>query len=339
MNWQLVRSKLVGSVSEINWSLEQFWKFLLGEVWPLKGRKYLEERFELFKNIDLDKRNGRSIHLIYFLLVISAILSIVQCFHNEPAFVLLTFDFLGYNKLSASIKFSKALMNIAVFAFYQGNYFNISKVQTLVSYTRILTHNDRSCVFDSNFDFWKLIQGTLMFYQVFVVAFELGMLFFYLQLGVALSAHPFDQLYLWPLAYLSMSIGFFLHSVTCLLICVGGWAASATILMFKVLFEKLSFQSRRYLQHPIDRFTPLRLLRYRWHNAKLMKGQFELSHVFGNLLLTFLWTNIPMNVSIIALLALNKIPNAIIFYIGMITCLGKLREQGSSFHHPSSLSS
>lgn len=302
----------------------QLWVFLRREVWPVKGRKYFERNLDLVFKIAADHRHGRIIQLIYVLLVMSTILSLVQCFHTEPAFTLLTFDALQYNKLPTSLKFSKALINIATIAIYNVVYFELGKIQEFKKYIQVLRPGNRTLVLGSNFDFWKLIDWSLSIYQIFVLGFDLAFIISYVQFCVVLghlcSALP---LYLWPLSYLSMSIGFALFSASALLICVGGFLVSLGLLGIKFIFERLNRQRQQYLHHPINRSTPGNLLNYRRENTKTMMLVLSTSPIYGHVLLTFLWTNVPFNVTLATMFILNNMPNMLAFFIGLVTMIGE----------------
>lgn len=314
---------LVVMFAFIRSSLVQLWRFLRRELCPLKGRPYFEASLDLIADIAADHRQGRSIQLIYVLLVLSTLLSLVQCLPHRAMFMVVTFDYVGCNHLPASILLSKALINITTFANYQNIYFRVGKSREFAKFRDVLIHEDRKLVLGSDFDFWKLINGSLRFYQVLVVGFELALAMAYVRFCATLAALSLGPLYLWALSYLSLSVGFVLFSVTFLLICVGGFTASVGLFAIKVLFERLDAQRRLHLRRPLNRFTPARLLRYRRDNVECMKMDTLISQIYGTFLVTFLWTNLPMNVSLITMVLLNNIPNMLSLYFRVITVFGK----------------
>lgn len=319
MDSTLVRGRLANIIIDIGHNFEQFWVFLGRELWPVKGRRYFEASLELVLSIAADHRKARSIQLIYVLLAMSAALAIVQCLNTQPTFMLLTFDYFGYNQQASNIKIFKAMINITAFHYYKIFYIRFGKMKEFKNHIRVITHDDRTLLPDSSFDFWQLILWCLRFYQVMVVGFEMILIGCYLKFCVALWCASFG-----PLSYLSMSIGFVLFSATILLVCVGGFAASLTVYSIKALFERLHFQSRRYLHRRINRLTPVRLLQHRRVNAQTMRLQFALSPIYGQVLLTFLWTNLPLNVYLVTMLILNSMPDKNFFYFSIVAILGEL---------------
>lgn len=308
-------SKLKGICS----SLGRFWWFLGCELWPVKGRRYFEENIELISNIATDKHHGRCIQQIYILLGLGILLSIVQSVYDSPLFMLLTFDYPGYSRLPISTKIFKTLLNITAGYFYHTLYFCIGNLTKFAKFNDILTHDDRTLVLGSTYNFWRIIQAGLSFYQVFVFGVELGMFLCYLQFFVVLWSHDFGSLWLHLLAYLSMSIGFFFFGLTILLLCVGGFAGAFVLFAIIVLFERLRMQKCRYLNRPIDRFTVTRLQRYRRANVTTMRLLSLKSKLYGSLLLNYLWTNLPFNVSLVSLLILNKGLTIVSIGIGILT--------------------
>lgn len=104
-------------------NLKLFWVFIRAELLPMKGRKYVEAYLELMPAIGTDKRKGRCVQQVYILLALSFLLSVVQCCHHHPLFTLITFDYMGHYNLPASIKISKAMINITVFLLLQCDVF------------------------------------------------------------------------------------------------------------------------------------------------------------------------------------------------------------------------
>lgn len=216
-------------VDLLTFNLKQLAKFLLIEMWPIKGMQYFERKVTLIEKIGKDRRNAHCLYQIYILLVLSFLLSVVQCFYYDHTLGLLTFDYIGVLNFGNSVKMSKAMINICTYYFYKYSYFKLGEMKHFPFMRETFVNGDRTLVLGSTLSFRKLITWSLAFYQVLVVAFELWLIGAYIQFCVALYGHSFDQPHLWCLAYLSMSMFFVLFSVTVLLICVGGWAGSVAL--------------------------------------------------------------------------------------------------------------
>lgn len=319
----LLVSAIAILIKTISSNIFILWRFLRVEIYPMKGRQYFMDRFLLDEKI-VAVTHHKALPQISVLLALSFILSLVQCLYDHPIFMLVTFDYFGLYKLSANVKLAKALVNIATYYFYKYMYYNLKRLKHFKYFRSILLENDRTFVMGSRFDFWKCILYSLKTYQILVVAFEVWLVVIYIQLGVALSHQSFPSVFHWFLAYLSMSISFVLFSVTCLLMCAGPFSASIALLLICVLFERINMQRRRFLDYPGSKFTAARLLRYRYENTKSMQCEFDIASVYGPMLLTFMWTNIPMNVSFIVILISNNTNDVPVLSYGIaIVVFGK----------------
>lgn len=307
-----------------NFNLKQMWNFVKKEFWPIKGANYFLENILLNEKIAEDKRNGYFMYLIFVFLILSLILSVVQYFyHDHRTFMLLTFDYFGLNNFPLNIKISKAIINISTFCFYKFMYFDLGKTKYFPQFKNVFIENNRAFVLGSRTKFMKWIVWNLRFYQVLVVALELWLIGIYIQFGLALSVHTFGSIYRWCLAYLCMSIFFVIFSATFSIFCVGGFAGGVALSTIFVIFERVKIGSSRYLHQPVSRFTTARLLRYRRENVQTLDHLFGFSSHYGNLLVTFLWTNIPSNVSFIAILLLGNEFSVFVYFFCIVAVIGE----------------
>lgn len=305
-------------------NLSLTFRFIRTEIWPVKGRKYFEMNVEMIKNIAIDKRLGGFMPYFNLYLLLSCLLSVVQGFYDQPAFMWLTFDYFGYNKLPRSVKISKTLINFTAYTLYNDAYFQFGKLNIFEKYTNVLILDDRAPVLGSNYDFWKTVRYDLAFYQMIIAAFDVAIFLCYIQFCMAMPVSSLGPPHLYPLIYLSVSIGFICFATIIFFVTAGSFTGPFALFAVKALFERLDVQRRRNLDHPINRLTPFRLLRYRRENAESMRFEFVFTKSFGAMLSTFLWTNIPLNVSLNSLFIINNMSNAIVFNLCVVIVFGKL---------------
>lgn len=302
MNFMQLKARWQRKLAAVCSDSGELLAFVCREMWPMKRQQHFADLMNMFEAIATGKHSGNFLHQLDILLAMSFLLCVVQCLHHQPTFMLLTFDYFGHNNLSSAVKITKAMMNVTTGYFFKHLFFEFGKYKHFPLLKRILLANDRKYVFGSKFSFWQCIFWSQAFYQVLLALLEMWMITSYIQFCVSLSLLPFRSLWLWPLAYVCMSSCFLLFSVTFILVYVNSIGASVVLYQVCVLFERLKFQSRRYLNYSINRLTVVRMLKYAQENTKSLIYTAEVSKTYGSLLLIYLWTTVPSNVAFISVL-------------------------------------